>query len=554
MWSGLGVNYKSSQANWDNDIAYFKSIGLTTIRPSLSSFPNSAYTPGSDAAVVGSIEWWRTCAARFENNGFTVVYGIARATGVSGTFDATAWATYRANVLADAAYNQSIGFALDYYQIGNEIEGIINNTTYTQTQLIADLKQLATDVKAVYPLANKIIYSTYDLSGTMFNNWISAGLGDIDVLGGNVYAQTGSNGRSFIFGDMGKLSLMLDTFGADRFILTEFGIDGNATQYNATSQTRRLYNMRHIYAGIRELGFTQAIAYSYVGYLNQDNDFALKNTDGTFDVQWDVLLTDNGRRTFSNVDGVTSDASSLRVQSGDRTVAGTRSDRVLSPYPVYFKPMGNMSTNTIAPVDTTPLKIGSSSDFSISFKGRLRAKTTPGNTSSHTIARCDYSNGNNKGYLFQVTNSTGRLRVLVGNTTYDSDAGLVPYDTDVVIKFTMTGTTLMGYVNGVAVTWFPGSTGSKTIVRQDGDNNALIWFGAETGGVGSAVGGVQGRIYELMSYKGLWDSEELAGIEEGITPRVDIHYKFTRGLGRYVADLSGNLNHGLMGVESWGRN
>lgn len=553
MWQGLGVNYKGARANWPADATYLKSVGVTTIRPSLSSFPNSAYTAGSQGEVIGSIEWWRQCAEYFQSQGFIVVYGIARVTGVSGTFDATAWATYRANVLADAAYNQSIGFEPDFYQIGNEIEGIINNTTYTQTQLISDLKTLATDLQPYISANTKLVYSTYDLSSTMFDNWVSDGRGDIDVLGGNVYAQTSTNGKGFIFGDMGRLGLMIKTFGAEHFILTEFGITGNAAEYAAARQSNRARIMKHIYAGIRELGFTTAIAYSYVGYLNGDNDFALKNTDGTFDVQWGILLNDGGKSHLVTVGGETKEVHEAKALAPAKTAVATAKTVVTIPARrVYAIGKGNFTAMHLTPVDMTPLRLGTTFDFSVVFRGKLRKKTATGDTSSHTIARCDYNNGTNLGYIFQVTASSGRLRVLSGSTTYDSAVISGIYDADVEIILTLTGSTLRGYVNGVLVTWFTSGTTTQTITRKDNAGNNNNFFLAENGAASSTAGGVRGQIHEIMSVRRALSQAEIDALGEDEYPSdLDIRYDFTRGAGRWVADLSGNNNHGLMANENW---
>lgn len=541
MWTGLGVNYKSAQANWASDIAYFKRIGLTTIRPHLSNFPSGTYTPGSEIAVTGSIDWWRNCAKTFLDAGFTVVHGVAREP--ASPFTATSWLSHRAKVLQDATYCQAQGLALDIYQIGNEIEGVIDNTTLTQAQLVSNLKALATDVKAVYPLAKKIGYATYDFGGTMFNNWVSAGLGDIDVLSANVYAQTTASGRGFIFGDMAKLGLMIRTFGADRFTLSEFGITGNATEYTATPQYNRNYIMRHIYAGIRELGFTQAIAYSYVGYLDSDNQFALKNTDGTFDIQWGVLLADGGRQSITSTGA---EVSSARTTSGTRTAPGSaRTTKTTPVFPVYFDAKGNLQDNRVIPVNIEPLRVGLADDFT--FIGRIKptTKTAQGNTSNHTLCRMDFSFGNDRGYLIQLNATNGSFRVWSGATANDSATGLFSYNTDAWFAITMSGTTVKFYINGVQV----GT--NMTITRKADNATSNIWLLSEGAGALSTVNGFQGEVYEIMTSKSLISEANLLAIVNGIYPTTDIRYNFTRGAGRWTADLSGNNNHGLLGVESW---
>ncbi len=540
VWSGLGVNYKSSQANWASDIAYFQSIGLTTIRPHLSNFPVGTYTPGSEIAIEGSIDWWRNCAKTFLDAGFIVVHGPA--SSPTAPFTSTVWTDYRAKVLQDAAYCQAQGMALDVYLIGNEIEGDIDNTTLTQTQLIANLKALATDVKAVYPLAKKIGYSTYDPGGTMFNLWVSAGLGDIDILYANVYAQTAASGESFIFGDMAKLGLMIKTFGADRFALSEFGITGSSSEYTASSSSNRNRVMRHIYAGIRELGFTQAIAYSYVGYLDEDNDFALKNTDGTFDVQWGVLLADGGANPLATVGGVTSPVSELTTPAPEGTpVTVATTPVVYDEHPVYYKAGGNLGDFRVQCVTRTHLQLGLSDDFTVVVKGRFKPKTATGNASRHTIARMDFNFGGVKGYLVQLNASDGQIWWWSGNTSYQSAAGVVPFNTDVKIAVRITGTTVTAYVDDVLV-W------TQTVARVGNDTGVNCWYLSE----GGSQNGAFGAIYEIMSVKSHLTTTEMADIDAGTYPTLDVRYNFTRGAGRWTADLSGNNNHGLLGVESWG--
>lgn len=543
MWQGLGVNYKAKQENWASDIEYFKRIGLNIIRPSLSSFPNSSYTAGSEAEVEGSIEWWRQCAQQFLDEGFTVAYGIARVSVSAGNFTATVWDQYRLNVLADAAYNQSIGFAPDFYQIGNEIEGIIDGTTLTQAQLITNLKSLATEVKAIYPLAKKLVYSTYNLNQTNLDLWLAAGLGDLDVLGGNIYAQTTANGQGFIFGDMGKLGILIKTFGADRVILTEFGIDGNSSQYNAAPARNRNYVMRHIYAGIRELGFTTAIAYSYVGYLEEDNDFALKNIDGSFDVQWGILLADGGKSfVATNGEGVSSTRTAVTV---DRTApVAARTERTTPALPVYFNAKGNLQDNRITPVDLEALRLGLTGDFTVLAKVKPRQKTAPGNTSNHTLCRLDFSFGNNKGYLIQMNATNGSFRVWSGSTAQDSGTGLFTYGTTQWVGVTISGTTAKFYVNGVQV----GT--DLSILRVDHNATSNMWFLTESGGASASVNGFFGEVYEVISKKALITPAEMLAAIDGTYPTVDIRYKLTRGAGRWTADLSGNNNHGLLSIES----
>ena len=296
MWSGLGVNYKAKQENWAADAAYFKSIGLTCIRPNLSSVP-ATWVIGSEAS--GGYAFWRNCAKYFADRSFWVTWGVSGLSGADTGMTATQWGQYHDSVVAEAEYCQSIGLSLGCFEIGNEIEGKIDGTTLTNAQLVTNLKQLATDVKAVYSLS-PIGYSCYDRGDTFYDQFITQGLGDIDFIGLHPYGNIANGGQAIKNGGYNALQKMVTAFGS-KCIVTEFNIDSTDSNILKVTEDEKVASMRRLYGMIRSAGVKKAMVYSWVGWLNVDNQFAMKNTDGSFNNYWDVLLTDNGRRTFVTV-------------------------------------------------------------------------------------------------------------------------------------------------------------------------------------------------------------------------------------------------------------
>src|SRR5665213_698718 len=121
VWSGLGVNYKAAQANWDADIAYFNTIGLKNIRPHM---PGSPIPWNSTTNTL-----WRTCAQYFHNAGFWVTWGTSQ-----GTISASSWPALHDSIVAEATYLQQQGIVVDEFELGNEFEGAITVASSSLTQ------------------------------------------------------------------------------------------------------------------------------------------------------------------------------------------------------------------------------------------------------------------------------------------------------------------------------------------------------------------------------------------------------------------------------------
>jgi len=298
VWSGLGVNYKGLQASWAQDADYFRSIGLKNIRPNMSWIPAS--WTATTSASQGNFSYWRACAAYFASQGFWVTWGPAGLNNITaGTMTATNWQQYHDSVVAEAAYLQSQGITLGCFELGNEMDGQPDGTTLTRDQFITNMKQLATDLKAVYTLS-PVGYSMWNYNGDTYSKWIAAGRGNIDIVGVHPYGNIAANCRYLNPGGYSDIQAMLTAFGADHCIVTEFNLDASNANTHAMADDLRVNQMRIKYAFLKTVGFTKAVVYSWVGYLEQDNAFAMKNIDGSFSTYWDALLTDNKRRTYIN--------------------------------------------------------------------------------------------------------------------------------------------------------------------------------------------------------------------------------------------------------------
>lgn len=283
----LHINYKASELNWDSDIAYLKSVGVTGIRPHLPaiSYP---WTIGADTS--GSFAYWRRMAKYFSSKGFYVSWGIAGYNGFNGDkqLTATKWIEYRQIILAEAAYLQQQGIAITF-EIGNELEPKVDGTTLSIPQLIANLSQLATDVKAVYSIG-KVAYSTWDYLGTTYDAWIAKGKGGLDYINVHPYCNnTGDNitVKQYSFDSIAK---MVAKFGTACQV-TEFGMEAGLAAYTALAQSTKNQKIGELWDYMKNLGVQKAYIYSYVGMLDSNNDYAMKKTDGTFDPQWNVLLS-----------------------------------------------------------------------------------------------------------------------------------------------------------------------------------------------------------------------------------------------------------------------
>jgi hypothetical protein len=226
---------------------------------------------------------------------------------------------------------------------------------------------------------------------------------------------------------------------------------------------------------------------------------------------------------------------------GARKVAtGRKTAPAASPTSLYM-PGNNASTN-ILPVNNSKLQIGATSSFTCGTYVYLLPKNTVNNNDNHCLFNCDLNFGASTGYAFYVTASTGGLSLVAGQNFYNSTTGIVPYNQWVYVMFTLSGSTLTGYVNGVSV-W------STTITRVATGGLTTMWIGYEYSGqpAGRAIYGYLRDCFTTLTL--LTQAQITAIVSSGTYPAVDIHYKLNEGMAEIATDSSGNSNHGTISAE-----
>lgn len=299
VWSGLGVNYAAAQSSWPTDIAYFKTVGLRNIRIHLTSIP-TPWTAG-DPSVVNSNAYWRLCAQTFAAAGFSVTWGPNFPSSATPATSSN-WQAYHDAVVAEATYLQSQGIVLSGFELGNELEAAADNSTITWSQMRAKVRQLAADVQAVYSLS-PITYGTDNIGHNNYSGWESEGLSGLDTLSLHPYPGIVTE-QSYSFMQTPSTAVNLTGMAAliasypGQVYISEFQLDSNPSNLPLLSPEQSVDGMRQLYAFLRQTGILKAVVFTWGPYFSNEANFAMQNTDGSFNPVWNVLLTDNGRTSM----------------------------------------------------------------------------------------------------------------------------------------------------------------------------------------------------------------------------------------------------------------
>lgn len=285
LYANFGINYQATQSNWANDAAYFSKVGLEYIRINYAPLSNpwAQGTPGT-TGTANIAAYFRLCAQTFVATGINVSYGPTGFGLAGGQMTATIWSQYRTALLAEAAYLQSIGLALWAFEIGNELEFQADGTTLTVSQLRANIRQLATDVKAVYTLSP----ITYGVSGNYAAGWVSdAILGGLDTLSYHPYGTVRNNGSGVVFTniDSGLLASFVSTFGVRGYI-SEFNLDAGSANIPLLDSPGQVTAMKQLLATIQSSGIGQYFVFEWGGPLSGSNRWAMLNTNGSINPMW----------------------------------------------------------------------------------------------------------------------------------------------------------------------------------------------------------------------------------------------------------------------------
>jgi hypothetical protein len=270
-WSGLGMGlfYTWGTSEFDGYVDILLANGFTELRMSSDWYNWDAATE-LKSAVISAI-----------TKGAQVIWGV-QSGGV--TLTSSNWDDYADAVLDAAQWAEDNG--VYEFQLGNEEESHIDDTTMTETQIRTNLKSLATDVQEIFT-NGKISYSCAQNS---VNSWIAIGKGDIDILAANIYR--GGNGY---YGDEWKTAItnLINAFGNNGTYLTEFGPSWSSLDDYSTDEAVQVTALTEMIEYIKASGITRALFFCYKDppWLS---GFGVRKDDGIYRLLWNQALLNSG--------------------------------------------------------------------------------------------------------------------------------------------------------------------------------------------------------------------------------------------------------------------
>lgn len=289
VWNGIGLNYKSRNPEviaFDNN--YFQGIGARPyIRVHIPAFNGSAVWNSA------TYKTWRDTALLWRLLGYDVMFGIAW-----GNINHSEWQRYHDHCVAEAAYCLQIG-AANEFNIGNEGEMHLNGMTLVEFR--QKTRELATDVKAVFPAPNKVIY-TFPNFSIYGDGWIAEGVGDMDYLGGNVYGNYNPTTKWYNRNNYrNQIPKMVNGLGS-KYIITEFNVEAEAAKFNVFRDDEERFEdeFAEMYRFIKASGVERAMLYQYRAGNDIDagDSFFLRYNDNRFEPAWNAVVSNNGRRIY----------------------------------------------------------------------------------------------------------------------------------------------------------------------------------------------------------------------------------------------------------------
>jgi len=264
MWSGLGMVLYSSQASYVDTLL---ANGFTELRIDIPDYQNTSWLASSKATLPGIIA-----------KGAKVIWGVSSNDYNNEDYTITAknWPVFRQAILDAAQWAQDNG--VHEFQLGNEEEFHVDGGTMTETQIITNLKSVATDVQAIFTNGN-VSYSCWQ---NTIDDWVVAGKGNIDILASNVYM--GGNGS---YGKIWKTRItnLVDAFGADGTYITEFAPSYSSLDDYSTDEAVQAAAVSEMINYIRTSGINRALFYTWWG-----DTFGVVKTDDTYRLLWSQAL------------------------------------------------------------------------------------------------------------------------------------------------------------------------------------------------------------------------------------------------------------------------
>jgi hypothetical protein len=193
-----------------------------------------------------------------------------------------------------APSNWSGVYTVDSYDGNRTITFTVPNTlsasatggiySMSPTELNANMRQLATDIKAINP-AQKVSVGEFNKIVNGISNctdWITNGRGDLDYVSMHLYPGSFKNALPSV-----ELSV-LQALGPAHSYVSEFNFDSGSNTGKYLTE-RGINLMRDIYKNLNAAGVSRIVIWSWDTNLNQHN------LDGSFHPAWFVFTTRNGR-------------------------------------------------------------------------------------------------------------------------------------------------------------------------------------------------------------------------------------------------------------------
>lgn len=261
-WSGL-----TGFTTWHSSVAgaavdTWLDNGFTEIRD-LRNYLDIDNVNGSKAAVLVA-----------NTKGLKYIWGVSSNPTI---ITASNWADFRTAILDAAQWAQDNG--VYEFQIGNEEEYHVDGTTMTVSQIIINLKSIATDVQAIFTNGN-VSYSCWQ---NTIDDWVVAGKGDIDILASNVYM--GGDGYYSSNEWKTKVTNLVTAFGADGTYITEFAPSYSSLDDYSTDEAVQAAAVTEMIEYIRASGINRALFHTWWG-----DTFGVVKTDDTYRQLWNQAL------------------------------------------------------------------------------------------------------------------------------------------------------------------------------------------------------------------------------------------------------------------------
>jgi len=285
-WSGLGMLTLSTldTSEFDDAVDDLLANGFTEIRVDIPSWEWEDPLLSKPAVI------------RAVAKGAKVIWGVT-----SYALTSSNWSAFRAAILYNAQWAQDNG--VFEFQLGNELESFIDSSM-TVAELIANLKSVATDVKAIFTRGN----ISYSCDNWYIPDWITAGKGDIDILASNVYMGYGERKT-----DLWKTQItnLVNAFGVDGTYLTEFNLNSEGLDYYSEDEEEQAAGVAEMLDYIKDSGMTRAIYFCYDDSNTSGGPpgFGVMKADGTYRKLWNQALLNSESVKFATVPTKTTTAS-----------------------------------------------------------------------------------------------------------------------------------------------------------------------------------------------------------------------------------------------------